>query len=393
MAAIQHARTLALQATSPRIVPLPLPTNISVDLSNAAQAINNLPSYTRVTGVSALATQSSLAFGGAYLTGFGAVASQSSLAYGGSYLTGFGVLASQATVNLASQITGSLANSNVSGLGALALLGSVALDGAYVVNNLAATRIGAGTIAAGVIYAGDVAASQITSGYIAVARLNAGSITVDKLANNSSTTLATGIGFGLGTTWDPAGVGNPTAVVGRASDNAKFAGAFTQTANNGYALVAAQQPGGSGTGAAVAAWGAWDATSNAYSTSAYLGTRTNAASFGYGDYGATFGNTSGEAANIRYWHPSDATQRYVVSLGMYGYAAKFTRDTAEVVELCDNGYAINCTAGGTRVQAFGANNATPQGKYTLNAASTDLSTVVALCNQIRTALINNGVCQ
>jgi hypothetical protein len=168
MAAIVSTRILALQATSPRIVPVPLPTNVTVDLSNTSQALNNLPSYTRVSGVTTLATQStlangggyltgfgsvssqnSLAFGGAYLTGFGAVASQSVLAYGGGYLTGFGVLASQSTVNLASQITGSLANSNVSGLGALALLGSVALDGVYVVNNLAATRIGAGTIAAG----------------------------------------------------------------------------------------------------------------------------------------------------------------------------------------------------------------------------------------------------
>ena len=53
---------------------------------------------------------------------------------------------------------------------------------------------------------------------------------------------------------------------------------------------------------------------------------------------------------------------------------------------------VNCTASNTRVQAFACNNATPQSAYTLNAASTDLSTVVALCNQIRTALINNGVC-
>lgn len=411
MATIVSTRILALQATSPRIVAVPLPTNVSVDLSNAAQALNNLPSYTRVTGITPLATQSSLAngggyltgfgavaaqsslaFGGAYLTGFGAVASQSSLAYGGGYLTGFGVLASQATVNLASQITGSLANSNVSGLGALALLGSVALDGAYVVNNLAATRIGAGTIAAGVIYAGDIAASQITSGYIAVARLNAGTVTVDKLANNSITTLATGISFGLGTTWDPAGIGNATAVVGRSTDAAKFAGAFTQTAANGYALVAAQAPGASGTGAAIAAWGDWNTTTNAYNTAAFLGAKDSAAVFGYGDYGATFGNKGGEGGNISYWHPSDATQRYVASFGVYGYAAKFTRDTAEVVELCDNGYAINCTAGSTRVQAFGANNAAPQTKYTVNAASTDLATVVALCNQIRVALVNNGIC-
>jgi hypothetical protein len=102
MATIKHARTVALQATSPRIVAVALPTNVTVDLSNTSQALNNLPSYTRVSGITALATQSSLANGGGYLTGFGSVSSQNSLAYGGSYLTGFGVLASQATVNLAS---------------------------------------------------------------------------------------------------------------------------------------------------------------------------------------------------------------------------------------------------------------------------------------------------
>lgn len=412
MAAIVSTRIIALQATSPRVVAVPLPTNVSVDLSNTSQALNNLPGYTRVTGLTPLATQSSLAnggsylsgfgavssqgslaLGGAYLTGFGAVASQASLAYGGSYLTGFGVLASQSSVNLASQITGSLANANVTGLGALALLGSVNLAGATVTGDLAATRIGAGTIAAGVIYAGDIAATQITSGYIAAARIKAGDLTVNKLASNSSVTLATGISFGLGTTWDPAGVGNTTAVVGRASDSAMFAGAFTQTADNGYALIAAQEPGASGTGSAIAAWGSWDATSNAYSTSAYLGARTAAAVFGYTDYTASFGLTSGEGGRIQFWHSTDATQRYISSFGVYGYAAKFTRGaTAEVVEVCNNGYALSVTAGSTRVQSFACNNNTPQGKYTVNAASTDLATVVALCNQIRAALVNNGIC-
>lgn len=42
--------------------------------------------------------------------------------------------------------------------------------------------------------------------------------------------------------------------------------------------------------------------------------------------------------------------------------------------------------------AFGANGATPQTKATVNAACTDLATAVALLNQIRTALINNGIC-
>jgi hypothetical protein len=255
MAAIVSTRILALQATSPRIVAVPLPTNVTVDLSNTSQALNNLPSYTRVSGVTALATQSTLANGGGYLTGFGSVSSQNSLAFGGAYLTGFGAVASQSslpmgrlphglrgaasqsTVNLASQITGSLANSNVSGLGALALLGSVALDGVYVVNNLAATRIGAGTIAAGVIYAGDIAASQITSGYIAAARINAGTLEVGKLQSATSATMAANTTFGLGTRWDAdsGGSGGYTGVVGRASSASTFGGAFTQSATNGYA--------------------------------------------------------------------------------------------------------------------------------------------------------------
>lgn len=42
---------------------------------------------------------------------------------------------------------------------------------------------------------------------------------------------------------------------------------------------------------------------------------------------------------------------------------------------------------------FGCNGATPRAKATVNAACSDLATAVALLNQIRTALINNGICQ
>lgn len=43
--------------------------------------------------------------------------------------------------------------------------------------------------------------------------------------------------------------------------------------------------------------------------------------------------------------------------------------------------------------AFGCNGSTPQTKATFNAASTDLASVIALCNQIRAALIANGIGQ
>jgi len=41
---------------------------------------------------------------------------------------------------------------------------------------------------------------------------------------------------------------------------------------------------------------------------------------------------------------------------------------------------------------FGCNGATPQATAAVNIASTDLATVIALCNQLRAALIANGIC-
>lgn len=416
MAAIVSTRIIALQATSPRIVAVPLPTNVTVDLSNTSQALNNLPSYTRVSGVTALATQSSLAngggyltgfgavssqntlsLGGGYLTGFGAVASQSSLAYGGGYLTGFGVLASQSTVNLASQITGSLANSNVSGLGALALLGSVALDSAYVTNNLAVNRLGAGTLAAGIIYAGDIAASQITSGYIAAARINAGALEVGKLQSATSATMAANTTFGLGTRWDAdsGGSGGYTGVVGRASSSSTFGGSFTQSATNGYGLIAAAT---GGSGAAAGFLGNWTAGTATRDNAAYLGTGAEA---GYFEWNPSVTNPApwwARAGSSSYGLKAGYSNTFRGTIGTSGYAGRFGAGAADadtrVVELANGSYAIEVPSGGgsTKLQGFACNNATPQAAYTLNVASTDLASVVALCNQIRTALINNGVC-
>jgi hypothetical protein len=57
-------------------------------------------------------------------------------------------------------------------------------------------------------------------------------------------------------------------------------------------------------------------------------------------------------------------------------------------------YAIYTGAGMVRFGGeFGCNGATPRAKATVNAACSDLATAVALLNQIRTALINNGICQ
>ena len=96
-------------------------------------------------------------------------------------LTRLGGLSVQEKVDLTSMVTGQLANGNVSGLGALALLNVVnlntqtvgALNGATQVTNLgtlayanaiAANQIGAGTLAAGVVYAGTINADQVNAG-------------------------------------------------------------------------------------------------------------------------------------------------------------------------------------------------------------------------------------
>jgi len=56
-------------------------------------------------------------------------------------------------------------------------------------------------------------------------------------------------------------------------------------------------------------------------------------------------------------------------------------------------YAIFTNAGKVRIGGeFGCNAATPQGKATVNAACTDLPTAVALVNQLRAALVANGIC-
>ena len=44
------------------------------------------------------------------------------------------------------------------------------------------------------------------------------------------------------------------------------------------------------------------------------------------------------------------------------------------------------------VNGFGCNGATPQTEASVNAASTDLASVIALCNQLRAALVANGIC-
>lgn len=240
MAAIQNDRDLLLQAASPRVVPIPIPMDQIDGLDDAlggldgritaqGTAINSLLNNTRDLIVYATATtfvgsgattpasvtltavrKNELAgavswsvtagaatltpdgdtclVSGASVTGNSVTIRARIVAGGANYdafvtLTRLGSLAGQQYVNLTNQVTGQLANGNVSGLGALALLNVVnlntqtvgALNGQTQVTNLgdlayanaiAANQIGAGQLAAGVIYAGYITAEQVNAGIL-----------------------------------------------------------------------------------------------------------------------------------------------------------------------------------------------------------------------------------
>ncbi|MBP6407100.1 MAG: hypothetical protein KA335_15690, partial [Ramlibacter sp.] len=186
-----------------------------------------------------------------------------------------------------------------------------------------------------------------------------------------------------------------TAVVGRATTSTTFGGAFTQTATNGYALIVA---GVGGTGAAIGIYGDWNSTTNARSNVAFLGTASEAASFAWNPTEVSPAPQWASIAASTYAGKFGYLDTFRATFGTSGYAARFGAGASgadtRAVELANGSYAIEVPTGcgSTKLQAFAANGATPQVAYTLNAASSDLSTVVALCNQIRTALINNGVC-
>lgn len=194
MAAIQNDRDILLQAASPRVVPVKIPIDQIEGLGPALMGLKITATDNVFYGMTGATTPATITLtveklGG--LTGFTAwqvISGSATLAQSGdtcvitgSTMTGrtlivrarvgyagqnydaqitinkLGSLSGQEAVNLATQITGQLSNSNVTGLRALALLDSVSLSNpVQVVGDLAASRIGVGVLAAGVIYAGTV---------------------------------------------------------------------------------------------------------------------------------------------------------------------------------------------------------------------------------------------
>lgn len=242
MSAIVNTRDLLLQATSPRLVPIPIPISsiegLDSALANAGRrvditatsstfaGVNNPTSITLtaelkggltgevvwsvVTGALTLSPNgNTCVINNTSMTTASAVirarVTVDGINYDGKYtLTKLGSLAAQDYVNLQTQVAGQLNSGNITGLGALALLNTVnlntqvtgALDANTQVNNLgalayvnglAANQIGAGQLAAGVVYAGQVVATQIKSGSFAGETFTGGTFSGSNIQTNTGT--------------------------------------------------------------------------------------------------------------------------------------------------------------------------------------------------------------
>ncbi len=242
MSAIVNTRDLLLQATSPRLVPIPIPISsiegLDSALANAGRrvditatsstfaGVNNPTSITLtaelkggltgtvvwsvVTGALTLSPSgNTCVINNTSMTTASAVirarVTVDGINYDGKYtLTKLGSLAAQDYVNLQTQVAGQLNSGNVTGLGALALLNTVnlntqvtgALDATTQVNNLgalayvnglAANQIGAGQLAAGVVYAGQIIATQIKSGSFAGETFTGGTFSGTNIQTNTGT--------------------------------------------------------------------------------------------------------------------------------------------------------------------------------------------------------------
>ena len=94
----------------------------------------------------------------------------------------------------------------------------------------------------------------------------------------------------------------------------------------------------------------------------------------------SIGNVATVVTNANLTGPITSAGNATTVASQTGTGSTFVMSTAPTVS------AITVTSG------FGCNGTTPQAAVTVNAAATDLPTVIALTNQLRAALIANGVC-
>ncbi len=237
MATIVNARDVLLQATSPRIAIPPIKIDQVEGLPAALKSVRIIASATTFAGKSGTTSPATITLTVERLNGVtgtavwtllsgtatlvpsgdtctitGSTMSTNSITVRARVIDGsvnydeqiiinkVGAVSLFDQINLATQVTNKLANTNVDGLGALALLGAVDLGTTQVVGSLAANRIGVGTLAAGVIYAGNINVTQLVGETIIGKSVAGGNYLL--LGTNSSTTAP--VRFFLNTDGVPA---------------------------------------------------------------------------------------------------------------------------------------------------------------------------------------------
>lgn len=101
------------------------------------------------------------------------------------------------------------------------------------------------------------------------------------------------------------------------------------------------------------------------------------------------------AGNIRLFdNLTDTYAKIVLGLGATALQFGPGGSTSNVDSSIKRSAVGECTISNDLVvfNKFGCNGKAAQGTYYVNGASSDLATVISLCNQIRTALIANGIC-
>lgn len=396
MAATVNARDLALAATSPRIVAVPLPTNVSVDfgsnVTGAAKPANNATVNRITTSATAPASP---------VNGDIWIDTSTTPAVVKTRISGAWYASANYTTNT-NQLT------DGAGLGLTALWASVtgtgkpannadvtttilAASGTSIVMTNAQLFKSAAGVAGVFIGSGGIFgknASGVTTFSIdgaTGAASFAGNLSTDGqvYAYGSSTTLAgTAAMSGYSTTASSYGVVGKSTLfngVGGFAAAAAMAGVFGQNITAGGIGI-------SGTASGATSYAGYfnNATGfGVYSTGWIESTKTIRST-------GALTPTSGAGVEMLYSASTGILQAYNRSTS--AYMPMYVSGSTVVLNGPAGGRTATLNASGfASSHGFGCNGKTPQTAVTVNAASTDLATVVALCNQLRAALIANGI--
>lgn len=389
-----NSRDVALQATSPRILPVSLPTNVVVDFATITGTTKPADNATKNVIYRQASAPTSPINGDIWVdTSLNPNVVKTRVA---------GVWQSSATYTTnTTQLTdgadlgGTATWGGVTGTGKPSdyadVTTTILTDGgtSIVMTNAQLFKSASGTagvfIGSGGLFGKDNGGNTTfsISGSTGAATFAGDVSTAGKMYAYGSNTTSGGTGAISGYST----VASSYGVVGTSS-LFKGVGGFASAA--GQAGVFGQNTTSGGTGVSGTASG----------SSSYAGYFNN--SSGYGVYSTGWIESTKTIRSTGAMAPSSGSGVEILYTGGNGYVQSYDRSGSVYVPLYLSGSTVvlNGPSGSTTLlntsgfaidKGFGCNSKSAQSAYSVNAASTDLSTVIALCNQLRTALIACGI--